>query len=54
MYAPNGIVPALWRPTTFGSTFDLPYSLAPLASVRQHVNVISNLRQAHLAKRKSW
>lgn len=44
MYGPNGIVPALWRPTTFGSTFDLPFSLAPLASVRQHVSVISNLQ----------
>lgn len=44
MYAPNGIVPALWRPTAFGSSFDLPTSLAPLASVRQHVNVVSNLR----------
>jgi len=44
MYAPNGIVPALWRPTAFGSSFELPTSLAPLASVRQHVNVVSNLR----------
>ena len=44
MYGPNGIVPALWRPTSFGSTFDLPLSLAPLAPVRQHVSVISNLQ----------
>jgi hypothetical protein len=44
MYAPNGIVPALWRPAAFGSNFELPYSLAPLASVRQHVSVISNLQ----------
>jgi Protein of unknown function (DUF1552) len=43
MFAPNGIVPSLWRPTTFGTTFDLPLSLAPLASVRQKVSVISNL-----------
>lgn len=44
MYAPNGIVPALWQPTAFGTTFDLPVALAPLASVRQYVNVVSNLR----------
>ncbi len=37
-------MPALWRPTSFGSTFDLPLSLAPLAPVRQHVSVISNLQ----------
>lgn len=44
MYAPNGIIPSLWRPTALGSTFDLPLSLQPLASVRQKVSVISNMR----------
>jgi hypothetical protein len=46
VYVPNGVIPEQWDPTTVGAGFDLPPILAPLAPVRQHINVLSGL--AHL------
>ena len=46
IYAGNGIVHANWVPKRTGTDFDLPLNLAPLAGLRDHLNVISGL--AHL------
>jgi hypothetical protein len=46
VYVPNGVIPEQWDPATVGAGFELPPILAPLASVRQHINVLSGL--AHL------
>jgi hypothetical protein len=46
IYAGNGIVHANWVPTTTGRDFALPSNLAPLANVREHLNVLTGL--AHL------
>jgi hypothetical protein len=46
IYVGNGIVHRNWVPTTTGPEFDLPLNLAPLADVRDHLNVLSGL--AHL------
>lgn len=43
-FVPNGIHMPAWTPTTEGAGFALPRILAPLAGVRDHVNVISGLR----------
>src|SRR6185369_16294906 len=40
----NGVVGSQWKPTTFGPSYTLPYSLTPLSAVKQHVSVISNMR----------
>ena len=44
IFAPNGVVPALWKPSTFGPTPSLPLSLQPLAPVLQHTSILSNTR----------
>jgi hypothetical protein len=46
VYVGNGIVHENWVPNTAGADFELSQNLAPLAKVREHVNVISGL--AHL------
>ena len=46
IYAGNGIVHANWVPKTTGRDFALTPNLAPLANVREHLNVLSGL--AHL------
>ncbi len=44
IFAPNGNVPSLWKPTTFGPTPTLPQSLVPLAPVLSHTSILSNTR----------
>jgi hypothetical protein len=46
VYVPNGVIQERWVPQTVGAVFDLPPILAPLARVRDHINVVSGL--AHL------
>jgi Protein of unknown function (DUF1552) len=46
IYVGNGIVHANWTPATAGRDFELTPDLAPLANVRDQLNVISGL--AHL------
>jgi hypothetical protein len=46
IYVGNGIVHANWTPKSTGSDFALTQNLAPLANVREHLNVITGL--AHL------
>ena len=46
VYVPNGVVPEQWDPVTTGRGFELPPILAPLASVRDEINVLTGL--AHL------
>ena len=46
VYVPNGVIQERWVPNAVGSTFDLPPILAPLAPLRDHINVVSGL--AHL------
>jgi hypothetical protein len=46
IYVGNGIVHANWTPESTGSDFALTQNLAPLANVREHLNVITGL--AHL------
>ncbi len=44
VYVPNGAIPAAWWPAGDGGTnFELPRTLAPLANVRNHLQVISGL-----------
>jgi hypothetical protein len=43
LYVPNGIHMEEWTPTKEGTDFELPAILQPLASVRQHVLVLSGL-----------
>jgi hypothetical protein len=43
VYAPNGMHMPDWSPTQFGSAFDLPPILQPLAAFRDQMNVLSGL-----------
>ena len=43
LYMPNGAYPETWTPTKSGREFELTPSLEPLAAVRKHVTVLSNL-----------
>ena len=44
VYVPNGAIPAAWWPAgDGGADFELSRTLAPLANVRKHVQVISGL-----------
>jgi len=45
LMVPNGIVHDAWKPATTGLDYVLPSSLEPLASVREHVSVITGLSQ---------
>ena len=45
LYVPNGIIMNDWTPATEGPDFELSRILRPLAPVRDHVLVISGLRQ---------
>ena len=44
VYFPHGALQDLWEPATTGRGFDFPYILEPLASLRDHVTVVSGLR----------
>jgi hypothetical protein len=43
VYVPNGIIPAAWWPAAEGADFELSPTMAPLANVRKHIQVISGL-----------
>jgi hypothetical protein len=43
VYVPNGTIPSAWWPESAGADFALSPTLAPLANVRNHVQVISGL-----------
>ncbi len=43
VYVPNGIVMENWTPTGYGSDFELPAILQPLAPVRNQLTVITGL-----------
>ena len=43
LFQPNGVFPAAWDPKGVGTDYELSPILAPLAKVRQHVTVLSNL-----------
>jgi hypothetical protein len=47
MYFPNGAWMNAWVPTLPGSKFELPFSLTPLAPVRDSVVVLSGLDKAY-------
>lgn len=42
-FIPNGVEMDDWRPSKVGEDFDLPATLAPLANVRDRMNVLSGL-----------
>ncbi len=44
VYFPHGALQEEWEPSTTGRNFDFPYILEPLASLREHVTVVSGLR----------
>jgi hypothetical protein len=44
VYFPHGALHDEWTPTTTGRTFELPFILKPLEPVREHVTVVSGLR----------
>ena len=43
VYVPNGAIPAAWWPATEGADFALSPTLAPLAKVQKHLQVIGGL-----------
>lgn len=43
VYVGNGIIHDDWKPATTGTDFALPPNLVPLASVREHMNVLTGL-----------
>jgi len=45
LYVPNGIVHDAWKPATAGADYQLPYSLEPLAPIKQDVSVLTGLSQ---------
>ena len=45
LYFPNGAIPASWWPTGEGADFQLSKTLAPLAGVRQKLQVLGGLDQ---------
>ncbi len=44
VYFPHGALQEEWEPAATGRDFDFPYILEPLASLRDHVTVVSGLR----------
>jgi hypothetical protein len=44
VYFPHGALQDQWEPSAIGRNFDFPYILEPLAPLREHVTVISGLR----------
>ena len=43
LYFPNGAIPSAWWPAETGANFALNRTLAPLANVRQHLQVLGGL-----------
>jgi Protein of unknown function (DUF1552) len=43
VYFPNGAIPKMWWPKGTGTDFELSRTLEPLASVRQHIQVLGGL-----------
>jgi hypothetical protein len=43
VYIANGVIQNLWNPATTGRGFELPPTLQPFASVRDHITVLSGL-----------
>jgi hypothetical protein len=43
IYSPNGVIMSDWRPVGTGDKYELPATLAPLAKVKQHFNVLTGL-----------
>ena len=43
LYMPNGAYPETWTPKAPGREYELTPSLEPIAGIRQHVTVLSNL-----------
>jgi hypothetical protein len=44
VYFPHGALQELWQPSVAGRNFDFPYILEPLEPLREHVTVVSGLR----------
>ena len=44
VYFPHGALQEEWTPTRTGRDFDFPFILKPLESMREHVTVVSGLR----------
>jgi hypothetical protein len=45
LFSPNGVIPAAWTPAEIGANYTLSPSLAPLASVKDEVLVLSGFSQ---------
>jgi Protein of unknown function (DUF1552) len=45
LFSPNGVIPAAWTPAEIGAHYTLSPSLAPLASVKDEVLVLSGFSQ---------
>jgi hypothetical protein len=43
VYFPNGAIPKVWWPKDTGAEFELSRTLEPLASVRQHIQILGGL-----------
>ncbi len=51
LYVPNGIVHDAWKPVASGRDYALPYSLEPLASIKDDVNVLTGMSQIPYAEK---
>ena len=47
LYFPNGAFMSNWTPKTAGADYELPYSLAPMAEVKDQVLVLSGMDKKH-------
>ena len=45
LFVPNGVNMEFWRPATAGADYVMPKTLAPLASLRKKINIMSGLTQ---------
>ena len=49
MYVPNGIHMQTWTPAAEGTSYELPWTLEPLQSYKEHFNVLTGLTQQKAA-----
>jgi hypothetical protein len=49
IYIPNGVILDAWNPKQTGPHYELPATLAPLAPLRDHVSVLSQLDRTYVS-----
>jgi len=49
IYIPNGVISDRWTPLQVGRDWQLPFSLEPLAAVKDEITVVSGLNRSYVA-----